>query len=250
MVPLAVDLLLRPDAPPLPPDVPTYTLSLAWGPDGVARGEGTVRVPNPGPAPLADVPFLLHGNDGLEATTRVTRVEGVGRAVTVDQDVRELVVHASPPVPPGGALEVHLAWEVTLRAQPPGTDDLLTQGLMQLGAGAGDAYGLQARGDGITVLASGYPMVAPRGAGGAAPRVVRPDQPIGDQAWNGPARWDVTVTPPPGVRVVTNLADEALPDGRVHARGSGPWDLVVVGYDAPSVVLTQIGRASCRERVS
>jgi hypothetical protein len=237
MVPLAGPFLLRPEAPPLPPDVPTYTLSLTWEGD-VVRGEGTVEVPNATGAPLAEVSFLLHGNDGPTATTRVTRVEGVGRSVTVDADVRELLLHVSPPVPPGAALTVSFGWEVAVREQPPGTDDLLMQGLMQLRGHAGE-YGLQAHGDGVTVLASGYPMLAPRVGGAAAPRVVRADAPIGDLAWNGPARWDVTVAPPPGVRVVTNLADEVAADGRVRARGEGPWDLVVVGYDEPPVVLTQ-----------
>lgn len=244
MTPVAATVLLREAAPPLPADVPSYTLSLAFEPGGV-RGEGTVAVPALD-VPLGEASFLLHGNDHGAPTTRVTRVEVVGRRTTVDASAQELRVRVEPPVPPGETLTVSFSWEVALRTQPPGVDDVWAQGLLQLqGQGDGD-YGLQARGDGIAVLAGGYPMLAPRVDGRFAPRVLRPDAPIGDLSWNGPARWDVTLTPAPGETLVTNLVDEPGPDGTVRARGEGPWDLVVVAYADPVVRTATVNGVTLR----
>lgn len=243
MVPLAA-VLLRPEAPPLPDPLPEYRLDLTWR-GREARGTGSLVVPNPGDAPLRDVSVLLHGNDGPRASTSVHKLESPGRTVSVDADVRELLVHLDPPIPAGGSAVLELEWSVALREQPPGSDDLLVQGLAQLSGHGGD-FGLQATGDGITVLATAYPMLAPRAGGTWAPRMVRPDAPVGDTAWNGPARWDVTLHPPAGVRVVTNLVDEAGPDGSVHARGEGPWDFVLVGYTGVEVATRDVGGVKVR----
>lgn len=241
---MAAPTLLRDGAPPLPPDLPAYVLELTWQGDRVT-GRGTVTVPNPGDAPLGDLSFLLHGNDGPRASTRVTKVDVPGRTVAVDADVRELLLHVTPPIEAHGRADVVFEWEVALAAQPPGNDDLLMQGLAQLGGHGGD-YGLQAHGGGITVLASGYPMLAPRVDGAFAPRMVRPDAPVGDPAWNGPARWDVTLVHPPGREVVTNLADEVVAADRLRARGEGPWDFVFVGYEDAVVVTRDVGGVTVR----
>jgi hypothetical protein len=139
---MAAPTLLRDGAPPLPPDLPAYVLELTWQGDRVT-GRGTVTVPNPGDAPLGDLSFLLHGNDGPRASTRVTKVDVPGRTVAVDADVRELLLHVTPPIEAHGRADVVFEWEVALAAQPPGNDDLLMQGLAQLGGHGGD-YGLQA----------------------------------------------------------------------------------------------------------
>ncbi len=245
MPPLLGTFLLRDGAPPLPDGLPEYTFTLSWAGDDV-RGEGTVRVPHTGTEPLSEVSFLLHGNDSGLPTTTVQRVEVEAREVRVDADARELLLHVSPPVLPGETLEVAFTWKVALRRQPAGTDDLLVQGLLQLGGQGGGDHGLQAVGDGITVLAGGFPMLAPRVEGRFAPRMVRPDAPIGDGSWNVPARWDVTVVAPPGAGVVTNLVDSVGVDGRLRARGEGPWDFVVTVYDDPVTVSRDVGGVTVR----
>ncbi|MEZ5397875.1 MAG: M1 family aminopeptidase, partial [Bryobacterales bacterium] len=75
-------------------------------------------------------------------------------------------------------------------------------------------------------------MVVPFVDGDFAHRVLRPDRPIGDLAWNAPARFRATVTTPLGLRVVTNGVDRPVdaPEGQqaVAVDADGVGDLVVV----------------------
>jgi hypothetical protein len=240
---VAPPFLLRDGAPALPEALPAYVMTLDFDGERVV-GEGRFTFTNPTSAPLADLTFLLHGNDGPRASTSLTRVSVPGRTHTQDADVRQLVLHLDPPLAPGEAGTVELGWVVTLEPLADDVNDVFAQGLAAL-SGPSSSFGLQATGDGIAVVASGFPTFAPFVGGAPAPRMIRPDVPIGDLAWNGPARWDVTVRVPAGLTVVTNLAD-TVSDGVVHAQGEGPWDFVFVALDDAVVLEHDVGGVRVR----
>lgn len=206
---------------------------------GEFTGHATIRWTNPSGAPVTQLPLHLHPNGpaelGITAVPRMAIDALTGDrklAWTSDSPARVTVAFAEP-VPVGGVAVLTVDYHgrmdaIDARANDPFDAALASMGSM--GGMPGADYGLVAHGDGLFVLASAYPMVAPwRDGEFDASGAVR----IGDVAYNGVARYDVRTVVPAGVAIVTNLVDEAPSTAAgkdtVRSKGDVVRDLVIVG---------------------
>jgi hypothetical protein len=244
------DPLLNPGEPAPPVDeLPHYRIEQSID-DVTGQFAGTVEIAfdNPTPAALAELPLLLHPNASVELgvdaasagrleVKSVERIEGAQRTAAKVTVARPTLVKVAlqPSVDPGKPVRLVVRYEGMLRKLPESANDLFSQALGSLGtltSGSGAAdYGLLAVGDGILTAASAYPMVAPYREGAFD---VSPPGRLGDLAYNGVARFEVTTTVPAGLRLVTNLVDQSptpVAGGResVKSVGTHVRDFVLVG---------------------
>lgn len=193
---------------------------------------------NPSENPVGRLPLRLHPNAPAEFGTLAPRIKV--DALTADRDISwELVsptnleVAFDRTVEPGETVVIDVRYHGKMDHLDGRANDPLTQAMAQIGSIGGlptGDYGLLAEGDGLFVMATTYPMVAPWREGDFdVSGAVR----VGDVAYNAMARFDVRTVVGPDVNVVTNLADYAIenrPSGRVvKSKGDGVRDLVIVG---------------------
>ncbi|MEQ1501529.1 MAG: M1 family aminopeptidase [Myxococcota bacterium] len=256
LLPAFAGPLIR-DGVPAPPAGVRYTLDLALS-DVESRfaGTATVVVPNPLGAPLTTLPLVLTPNATTVPALSIDEAKVMsGQAATwAVGHPSELAVTFDPPLPADGVVTLSFTFHGGLRALPDDVNDPLAQGMSQLaslgGAGGGGDFGLLASGDGIVIAASAFPMVVPVVDGAFVRRVLRPDRPIGDLAWNNPSTFSARIVTPTGLTVVTNLVDRAAPSvagGQVVvAEGSGVGDLVIVASRDWSIREQQVGGVRVR----
>lgn len=222
-------------------DLPRYEIDQALDDvTGTLAARLTLTYTNLTGGPLDRLPLLLHPNAGADlgapsvsGALVVHDVAVGGRPVTWSMARPGLALVRLPsPLPPGGRIVLAVRYAGRLRVLDPRTNDIFAQGMAALAALASAPatdYGLLATGDGITCVASAYPMVAAFREGGfdtsLPPRV-------GDVVYNGVASFRVRTVVPAGMTVVTNLVDQAprrTPAGDVVvSEGALVRDLVLV----------------------
>lgn len=199
--------------------LPLYRITLELSADAAGlKGCVELRYPNHTDRALSVVPLLLHPNavrerDGSAAdapSLSITQVKGLGGIDVRLERLRPTLANLrlGEPLKPGRWLHVELHVVGRLQSIPASANDLFGQGLSSLGIlGRGKqpaGYGLLATGDGITTIASAYPMVAPFHEGTYD---VSPPPPFGDLAYNTPANFSLEVSVPRGVRVFSSLEE-------------------------------------------
>jgi len=223
--------------------LPHYSLDLSLSDiEGRYEGQGSIRFTNTSGRPQYTLPLLLHPNAPAEGGARDSGTIAIhelscsqGPACSWDQ-VSATVVEVSleRPLSPGEEAVIETRFGGRLRRLSAASNDVFAQsmgGMGQLGAPVGVAdYGLLGAGDDLLTAASAYPMLAPFVDGEA---VVQAPSAVGDLAWNQLGVFDVRVVTPAGLRVVTNLVDQApealSPTASLtRAQGAGVRDLVVV----------------------
>lgn len=107
------------------------------------------------------------GREGEEPPVTVTSAKASGSAVAVEHPgPTTFIVPLPAPLPPGRRVELEVAFAGRLPQQEPGQTGMLRQGLdmlqglLGMGGGGIEGYGILSMGDGIVSLAAWYPALA------------------------------------------------------------------------------------------